>query len=161
MNKRTRRIYLDSTIIGGAFNKRISEQTKPFWDAFRRGEFIAIVSDILEEELQKAPKRARDFYASLPASQIERVVSTAESNDLAAQYVADGVVDKASLNDCKHVALATIARADVIVSWNMKHLSNIDKKRGYNSVNLKLRYPQIEIQPPYPYEVIYDETQDG
>jgi hypothetical protein len=45
--------------------------------------------------------------------------------------------------------------ADVLVSWNMKHLANLDRKRGYNSVNMKLGYPQIEILTPN--MVIYEE----
>jgi predicted nucleic acid-binding protein len=148
MTKRIQRIYVDSTAIGGKFNTRIAEQTKPFWDAFERGEVIIIVSDVLEEELQKAPQRARDFYADLPESQVERVVSTDESNTLATQYIAEGVVDKASLNDCKHVALATIARADVIVSWNLTHMVNKGRIDGYNGVNLLRGYSQIDIRTP-------------
>ena len=48
-----------------------------------------------------------------------------------------------------------MARADAIVSWNMKHMVNIERKRGYNSVNVKLGYPQMEILTPN--MVIYDE----
>ena len=149
------RVYVDSSVVGGAFNKRVSQETRPFWDAVRRGEVIVIVSDILEKELQKAPERAKDFVDTLPESHIERVVSTDESDSLATQYIAENVVGESSFDDCAHVALATIARADVLVSWNMKHLANLDKKRGYNSVNMKLGYSQIEILTPN--MVIYDE----
>jgi hypothetical protein len=115
------------------------------------------VSDVLDDELVGAPKQVRDFFDRLPESQIERVVSTKESNDLAEQYITDNVVRQSSLTDCRHIALATIARADVLVSWNCKHVANIDRGKGYNSVNVKLGYPRIEIRTPYPYEVIHDE----
>jgi predicted nucleic acid-binding protein len=149
------RVYVDSSAIGGAFNKRTAQETRPFWDAVQRGEIIVILSDVLEKELQKAPARARDFVHTLPESQVERVVSTDESDSLATQYIAENVVGESSFDDCAHVALATIAHADVLVSWNLKHLANIDRKRGYNSVNMKLGYPQIEILTPN--MVIYDE----
>ena len=155
MIKKIKRIYIDSTVVGGKFNKRLAEQTKPFWNAFDRGEIIVIVSDVLEDELENAPERANNFYDSLPKSQIERFVSTPESDSLAKQYIAEGVIDKSSLDDCRHIAVATLANADVLVSWNFKHIVNDDRIRGYNSVNMKLGYPQINIRTPY--EVINDE----
>ena len=144
--KKPIRVYLDSSVIGGAFNTRIAKETKPFWDAFQRGEFIVIVSDILEDELVNAPQRARDFYTNLPKSQVERIVSTQKSDDLAKQYIADGVVSNESLADCKHVALATIAKASVIVSWNLTHM--VKRSDEYKKVNAKLGLPQISIKTP-------------
>jgi len=155
---RKKRVYVDSSVVGGKFNTRLVEQTKPFWDAVERGEITIIVSDVLIDELKDAPERAREFYRSLPESLIERVVSMDESDDLAERYIAEKVVGESNLADCKHIALATLAHADVLVSWNFKHIVNIDRIRGYNSINEKLGYPRIEIRPPYPYEVIHGET---
>ncbi len=155
MNKRIRRIYVDSSAVGGAFNKRLAEQTRPFWDAVQRGEIIVILSDILDDELRKAPQRAKELIAGLSQSQSERVVSTLESNELASRYIVERVVGPTSLDDCKHIALATLACADVLVSWNFKHIVNIDRIQGYNSVNMRLGYQQIEIRTPC--EVIHDE----
>jgi len=156
MENRKKRVYVDSSVVGGKFNTRLAEQTKPFWDAVERGEITIIVSDVLIDELEGAPERAREFYRSLPESLIERVDSTGESDTLAKRYIAEGVVGESSLDDCRHIALATIARADVLVSWNFKHIVNVDRIRGYNSVNEKLWYPRIEIRTPS--EVIYVET---
>ena len=143
---RTVRVYVDSSVIGGAFNTRIAEATKPFWDTFFHGEIIIIASDVLEDELRKAPQRAQDFYADLPPSQIEKIVSTDESDTFAERYIVDGVVSKESLDDCKHVAMATLAGADVIVSWNLKHM--VKQSEEYKKVNAKLGYPRINIQTP-------------
>lgn len=156
MNKKIKRVYVDSSAVGGKFNKRLAEQTKPFWDAVERGDIVVIVSDVLVDELKNAPERARDFYRSLPESLLERVVSTDESDTLAEQYIAEGVVGESSLADCKHIALATLVNADVLVSWNFKHVVNVDRIRGYNGINMKMGYSQIDIRTPF--EVIYDET---
>jgi len=150
-----KRVYVDGCAVGGALNQKFAEQTRPFWNAVQRGEIIVIVSDVLDRELQKAPARVRELIHGLPESQIERVISTKESNRLASQYIIENVVGKSSLDDCRHIALATINRADVLVSWNFKHIVNIDRIHGYNGVNMKLGYPQINIRTPY--EVIYDE----
>ena len=146
MTGKIKRVYVDSSVVGGAFNTRTAKDTKPFWDAFFRGEIIIIASDILEGELENAPQRARDFYADLPKSQIERVVSTDESDALAERYVTDGVASNESLDDCKHIAMATLVNADVIVSWNLKHM--VKRNEEYKKINAKLGYPQINIQTP-------------
>jgi predicted nucleic acid-binding protein len=149
MINKIKRVYVDSSAVGGKFNTRLAEQTAPFWNAVQRGEIVVILSDVLDGELEKAPARARDFINSLSKSQTERVVSTDESDNLAEHYIAENVVGITSLDDCKHIALATIAKADVLVSWNFKHIVNVDRIRGYNSINMKWGFSQIEIRTPY------------
>jgi len=47
---------------------------------------------------------------------------------------------------------------DVLVSWNFKHIVNFDKIKLFNSVNLKLGYPIIDIRSPL--EFINHENND-
>ncbi len=63
-------------------------------------------------------------------------------------YIRDKVVGKTSRADCLHIALATIHNVDILVSWNFKHIVNINRIRGYNAVNLKLGYKTLEIRTP-------------
>ena len=157
MNKRIWKIYVDSSVVYGAPTKEFSQDSRYFWESFRNGEFTLIVSDVLTEEIERSPQSVRDLFDALPESHIERVFSTDESDDLAERYVVEGVVDETNLDDCRHIALATIHRADAVVSWNFRH--TIYRRAGYNDVNLKLGYPGIEIQAPKQFmEVPYDET---
>ena len=156
MNRKIKRIYIDTSVVYGALSQKFGQDTEPFWNAFQRGEIIIIVSDVLDDEMERAPQHVREFYQELPESQIERVVTTDESDRLAAQYIAENVVGQSSMNDCRHIALATINHADVLVAWNFKHIVNDNRIRGYNGVNMKLGYSQINIRTPY--EVINDET---
>ena len=157
MNEKTQRIYVDTSVVGAIADDEFRrQQTKPFWDAVQRNEIVIIVSDVLEDELKKSPQRVRDFFDDIAVSQIERVVSTEESEKLASQYIAENVVGQSSYDDCQHIALATIHHADVLVSLNFKHIVNINRIRGYNSVNMRLGYPIIEIRTPY--EVIHVEN---
>lgn len=71
-----------------------------------------------------------------------------EAVELATEYITEKVVGKASYVDCLHIALATINRADILVSWNFKHIVNIERIRGYNSINIKNGYKQLEIRSP-------------
>ena len=156
MTGRIERVYVDTSVVYGALSQRFERETKPFWDAVFNGKICVILSDVLEGEIQRSPQNVRDFYRTIPESQIERSFSTDESNKLAERYITEGVVGKSSLDDCRHIALATLAHASVLVSWNFKHVVNINRIRGYNSVNEKLGYSRIEIRTPY--EVIHDEN---
>ena len=79
---------------------------------------------------------------------MERIELTAEAILLADTYIKEKVVGKTSLEDCRHIALATINKLDVLASWNFKHIVNLDRIKGYNSVNYRLGYPMIEIRSP-------------
>ena len=76
--------------------------------------------------------------------------------NLAKKYIVDGVIGEGKLVDAEHIAIATLNRVDVLVSWKFRHTVNLSKIRGYNSVNLKYGYPLLEIRSPF--EVI---TYDG
>ena len=82
------------------------------------------------------------------ADKFERIELTAEAILLADTCIKEKVVGKTSLEDCRHIALATINKLDVLASWNFKHIVNLDRIKGYNSVNYRLGYPMIEIRSP-------------
>jgi hypothetical protein len=77
----------------------------------------------------------RRILADLPPSRVEVVNSSEESNELKQAYLDAGVVGPASRNDAAHIALATIFGADLVVSWNFKHIVHFEKIAGYEGVN--------------------------
>ncbi len=58
------------------------------------------------------------------------------------------VVGQTSFDDCLHIATATINKIDILVSWNFKHIVNIQRIRGYNSINIRNGYQTLEIRSP-------------
>lgn len=64
------------------------------------------------------------------------------------QYIEEKVVGRASRADCFHIAFATLYKADLLVSWNFKHIVNMERIRGYNAVNLKNGLQTLEIRNP-------------
>ncbi|MBI4560022.1 MAG: hypothetical protein HY706_20715 [Candidatus Hydrogenedentes bacterium] len=85
---------------------------------------------------------------------IERLEVTDEVEVLADAYVAAGILSEASKNDALHVAVASVARADLIVSWNFRHMVNFQRIQLYNSVNLANGYGLIDVRSPL--EVAYE-----
>jgi len=118
-----KRVYVESSVISGMFDSNDHpEKAQPFWDAVTNGKIRVVFSDVLDDEIGVAPQRVRDFYANISESCIERVASTEESKKLAAVYIAAGIISKRHLTDCRHVAVAAVARVDTLVSWNCKHI---------------------------------------
>jgi predicted nucleic acid-binding protein len=130
------------------FDEEFQLFTKLFFDRLFRKEIRVITSDLLEAELANAPVRVSEFYRALPQKQLEFVTATAEADKLAEQYIIENVVGLTSLADCQHIALATLSKADVLVSWNFQHIVNLKRIRGYNSVNLKAGLHTLEIRSP-------------
>ena len=67
---------------------------------------------------------------------------------MADQYIFEKVAGESSRADCFHVAIATIQKIDLLVSWNFKHIVNIEKIHGYNAVNIKNGFQTLEIRNP-------------
>ena len=142
------RIYIDTSVIGGYFDEEFKDTTRELFKRFENNEITFVVSDLLDLELIGAPKNVRELLYKFSADKFERVELTDEAILLADTYIAEKVVGKTSLEDCRHIALATINKVDVLASWNFKHIVNLDRIKGYNSVNYRLGYPMIEIRSP-------------
>ena len=142
------RIYIDTSVVGGFFDEEFKNDTIPLFERLEKGEILFVVSDLLDLELINAPQKVRDLLHNFSVDKFNRIELTEEAIKLADTYIAEKVVGKTSLEDYRHIAMATIDKVDVLANWNFKHIVNLDKIKGYNSVNLKLGYQMIEIRSP-------------
>jgi len=117
-----------------------------------------IYSDVAEDELINAPQKVKDFVETIPKKNLLKTRLSKEAIILAEKYLEEKVVGKSSRADCYHIAIATILKADILVSWNFKHIVNVQRINGYNAVNLLNGYQTIEIRNPR--EVFYYENND-
>jgi hypothetical protein len=92
--------------------------------------------------------KVKGILEEIPNSNKEYVEFQEEARELAKLYIAEGVVGSSSLVDAQHIAIATVTRVDVLVSWNFKHIVNLQRIHGYNSINLRQGYPLLEIRTP-------------
>lgn len=89
-----------------------------------------------------------DHFLQIEKSSTEFVEITEEVNQLAEQYIAEKVVGETSIDDCRHIACATLNKVDFLVSWNFKHIVNVFRIRGYNAGNLKNGHQPLDIRSP-------------
>lgn len=143
-----KRYYIDTSVFGGYFDSEFEFATQRLFNQISHLGIKILYSELTRNELINAPENVKEFVNSLPEDTIEYIDIVDEALDLADLYIFENVVGKTSKEDCIHIALATIHKADVLVSWNFKHIVNLTRIRGYNSVNLKTGYPTIEIRSP-------------
>lgn len=124
-------------------------------DEFKNGNKILNISDLTLEELEDAPFEVKNILEQIPEKHKEYLFLNEEAKILAERYIKEKVVSSKYLLDAQHIAIATINRTDVLVSWNFKHIVNLRRIHLYNSINLKYGYPLIEIRSPR--EVINEE----
>ncbi len=142
------RFYFDTSVFGGVFDIEFEEASILLFEKVKLGKAMCVYSDLTEGELFDAPEKVKIFFNDLPPEFIEVVKVDDEALNLARAYVNDNVVGKTSFDDCVHIALATIHKVDILVSWNFKHIVNVYRIRGYNSVNLRFGLQTLEIRSP-------------
>ncbi len=142
------RLYLDTSVFGGHFDEEFAEFTIPLFERLDKGEFILLFSTVTQDELENAPKNVRDLVTRIKAENSEFLEANDEAVNLATEYIEEKVVGQTSYADCLHIALATINRSDYLISWNFKHIVNVQRIMGYNAINIKNGYKQLEIRSP-------------
>ena len=74
-----------------------------------------------------------------------RILEAFELDDL---YQESGILTSNFYDDGLHIALATLAEVDLLVSWNFRHIVHYDKIRRFNAVNLEQGYKSLTIYSP-------------
>ena len=142
------RIYIDTSVIGGCFDPEFSEWSNGLIADFRNGIFQPLLSDVIAAEIQEAPETVQAVYAELLSLNSEVLTVEEGALELADEYQKRAILTPNFYDDGLHIALATVAEADLLVSWNFKHIVHFDKIRLFNAVNIEFGYKPLEIFSP-------------
>lgn len=141
------RVYCDTSLIGGCFDEEFRDASTRFFELASEGLFKLVLSTITEDEILRAPQSVKTRYDEL-ATAAELVEPTAAAQELQSAYLQHAILSPRWETDALHVALATVARCDMIVSWNFAHIVQYDKIRKYNAVNVLYGYNAVAIHSP-------------
>ncbi len=147
------KVYLDTSILGAIYDvedtprvnitKKLLEQLKD------RKDYIPIISNIVLEEISKAPKDiVKGLKDILNNISFETIYEDDESAQLVNEYMKKRIIPKKYRDDARHIAVAVTNNIDVIATWNCRHMANVENKRIINAVNMMLGYRQIDIVTP-------------
>jgi hypothetical protein len=152
------RLYADTSVFGGCFDEEFNRDSQRLFNEIKTGKFILVLSATTLRELQGAPPQVKEIIAEIPILNLEIIPESDEIDDLREAYLSAGIVGSSSADDAEHIACASVADVDIIVSWNFKHIVHYEKIKQYQAVNLLKGYHSIPIHTPR--EVISDENQD-
>lgn len=142
------RIYIDTSVLGGCFDVEFSEWSNGLIRDFRSGRLVPVLSDVTAAEVVDAPARVRELHQEMLVLAGAVLALTPEVGDLVTAYEARKILAAKYAADMRHIALATIAAVDSLVSWNFKHIVRLEKIRLFNAVNVELGYQSLNILSP-------------
>ena len=108
------RIYVDTSVIGGCLDEEFKEVSIKLIEKIKRGEIIAIISELTKLELNNAPKEVQEILDEIPEENLEIVELSEEAVELANSYIAEKVLGEKKLVDAEHIAIATIHQLDLL-----------------------------------------------
>lgn len=115
---------------------------------FQAKTFKLLLSELIDAEIENAPEEVKKVYAEFRQC-TDRIISlTPESIELAEAYLKHRILTRNYRDDARHIAIATVAGADLVVSWNFKHIVHFEKIQKFNAVNIEMGYKPIAIYSP-------------
>ena len=142
------RVYIDTSVIGGCLDEEFRAYSERLFTDFEANQLRAVISNLTIAEILQAPKRVQALLQRPAVQKAEKVYLDNEAILLAEAYIRERVVSDAHRVDAQHIAIATVQRVDILVSWNFHHIVKWSRIRAFNAVNLKSGYPQLEIRSP-------------
>lgn len=141
-------VHLDTSVLGGCFESEFAPWSLGLMADFESGRFVPVVSEVLEAETVRAPAEVRDLYRQLVALAARVLTVGDEELSLFDAYAAHNILSNKYRDDMLHIAVASVASVDALVSWNFKHIVRFDKIRSFNAVNLEQGYKPVQIHSP-------------
>lgn len=147
------KLYLDTSVLGAVCDPGPEERlvaTRRVLDGLGGGLWDGYISVLVLEEISRAHEIVRQkITQELEKSTLIVLEESPESLALARAYLEAHAIPPDYEDDARHVAIATLNDINVVVSWNFRHMVNIDRKRRINSVNLREGFPLIDIVSPW------------
>jgi len=139
-------VYLDTSVINFLFAEDSPEKkkiTEEFFDDYvAKGKFNAYISSVVIEEIERTKEtEKRERLSNVILKYDLPVIGlTEEGVKLGQKYIKEKIIPEKKVDDARHLAIATINEIDVLVSWNYKHLANVNKEKQVIAVNIREGY---------------------
>ena len=146
-------LYIETSVWNFYFADDAPEKkeiTHTFFNKVKESEYEIFISDTVIEEIGRADDEKRQLLLNIIKEfSPKRLAIDQEVVEPAQKYIAEGVLPANKFEDAVHAAVATIFEMDALISWNLKHLSNLKKMEMINGVNMKEGYSKrLELITP-------------
>jgi predicted nucleic acid-binding protein len=160
------KVYLDTSVLSFVYADDAPEKQALTIEFFEKSleDYDVFISEIVLAEIENAtdPLLRRKIRKVADKYSIKVLEIFEEARDeifvLAGKYVKEGVIPEKKFDDAVHIAICVYFDFDILLSWNFKHLANINKQIKVNAINKKLGY-QKELYLLNPMEVINEKEE--
>lgn len=153
------KLYLETTVWNFYFADDAPEKrdaTITFFRAIKKGIYEIFISNVVFEEIEQASADEKQRLIDLIKSYHPKDIAlTPEMVRLSQKYLTESALPKRAQKDAIHVAVATMAEMDALISWNLKHLANLRRMERINGINLKEGFTK-RLELLTPMEVSYE-----
>ncbi len=153
---KTLKIYLDTSVINFLFADDAPEKkeiTLEFFNNFVSPQLYDVyVSNVVTAEIEatkdiEKKNKLLSVFDEYPIKFVS-IQTSDEIDELVTQYINNKVIPENKIADASHIAISVINQMDILLSWNFRHLANINKERKVNIINLQNNYHQLRIITP-------------
>lgn len=158
MNKKLK-IYLDTSVINFLFADdapQFKEITIDFFENYIN-DYEVFISEFVLVEINRTKNLEKRFQLLKILNEYNLIPYQPANEEifrLAQVYIEKGIIPPNKIDDALHLAFSTFFEFDILLSWNFKHLANINKQMRINSVNLLEGYGK-QLLLHNPMEVTY------
>src|SRR6266436_3094275 len=143
---RVAKVYIETSVWGMTLDDQPRALRQPTIEFLRQcamGLFLPSISTVVVDEIALAPaSEAARMMSEINRLSPRMLKLTEESEQLAQRYLHAGVIPPKKQDDARHVAIATVAGLEIVVSWNHRHLANERKQALFHAVNRLAGYEQ-------------------
>ena len=157
------KLYLDTSVPNFLFADDSPEKMEVTIDLFNNflkpSIYLAYISPVVIAEIEETKdfnKKAKllNVLKEYPIILLDYAeLEEKEIQELAEKYIKKNIIPEKKLADAFHIAISVIKGIDYLVSWNYKHLANINKENRIKLVNLELGY-RHDLRIITPFELV-------
>jgi predicted nucleic acid-binding protein len=155
------KLYLDTSVLNFLFAEDAPDFKNITVDFFEnyvaKGKYDVYISNVVIREIEKAPdiSKRNILLNTVKKYSLRILMLTPEAVALSELYLSERIIPAKKREDAQHIAIAVCNQIDVLVSWNFKHLANIQKQLAVKIVNEQqgYYYPLVLTNP---MEVLYE-----
>jgi len=157
-------IYLDTSVINHLFADDAPEAkllTIELFDKYIKTKiYNTYISPIVLTEINQTENEDKKVKHISVIKDYDLRILDIETNKndiefIAQEYIEQGILPRKSLMDALHIAVCTYYQIDALISWNYKHMANINRERKVISWNIGEGYTH-NMRICTPMEVIYE-----
>ncbi len=148
------KLYIDSSVFGWSLNTANPtwySQANLLFKQIKEKKFIGAYSWLTEKEIKEAPKTvANKLLKKIKDHNLIRVSDrfNKKSNELAIIYCDKKIIPIEYFEDALHVAIATLWKADALVSYNFEHIVKLNTMVNINKINKELKLKELFLCEP-------------